>query len=58
MAQVSREPVALLCFEESLGPGVIAHTYNPSIREEMQVEFYQFKAILVYIVSSRTARTT
>jgi hypothetical protein len=53
------------CFEK-LGktkftsrPGVVAHAFNPSTWEaERGRRISEFKAILVYKVSSRTARAT
>jgi hypothetical protein len=37
---------------------VVAHAYNPSTWEAEAGEFLEFKASLVYRVSSRTARAT
>jgi hypothetical protein len=39
-------------------PNVVAHTFNPSTWEAEAGEFLNFKASLVYRVSSRTARAT
>ena len=40
-----------------LKPGVVAHTFNPSTGRQRQVDLCEFKASLVYLESSRTART-
>jgi hypothetical protein len=39
-------------------PGMVAHTFNPSIQEAEAGKFIEFEASLVYRVSSRTARAT
>ena len=36
----------------------MVHSYNPSTQRQRQVDLCEFKANLVYIVSSRTARKT
>ena len=38
-------------------PGVVAHTFKSSTQETEAVNLYEFEASLVYIMSSRTART-
>ena len=39
-------------------PCVVAHTYDPALRRQKEVDLCEFKAILVYIKSSRPARAT
>jgi hypothetical protein len=39
-------------------PGVVAHAFNPSIREAEGRRISEFEASLVYKVSSRTVRAT
>jgi hypothetical protein len=38
--------------------GVVVHAFNVTLRRQKQVDIFKFKASLVYIVSSRTARAT
>ena len=37
-------------------PGVVVHTFDPTIQEAEGKQSSEFEASLVYIVSSRTAR--
>ena len=39
-------------------PGEVAHTINPSTQGQRKVDLCEFKASLVYTLSSRTARAT
>jgi hypothetical protein len=39
-------------------PGVMIHTFNPSLGKQRQADLYEFEASLVYIVSFRTAKAT
>lgn len=44
--------------EKIMKPGAVTHTFKPSIQEAEAGESLEFKANLVYRVSSRTARAT
>ena len=39
-------------------PGVVAHTFNPSTGKQRQEDFCEFKASLIYLMNSRTVKTT
>lgn len=41
-----------------MGLGMVAHSLNPSTRRQRQADVREFKASLVYLVSSRLARAT
>lgn len=40
------------------GQGMAVHTVNHMLRKQRQVDFYEFHANLIYIVSSKTAKVT
>jgi hypothetical protein len=42
--------------KKAFRPGMVAHAFNSSTQE--YTDLYEFEASLVYIVSSRTVRTT
>ena len=39
-------------------PAVVAHTFNPTLGRQRQVDLCEFEANLVYSASSRTAKAT
>lgn len=53
---VPRKAEAIHHFKSLISPGAMSYTLLPAFRRQMQADFCEFQASLVYEMSSRTVR--